>query len=154
LFSQEDEVNMSILIFNKQKDLKLSVKAVKALVRAFLSHEKVECGEISIYFVSEKIICQMHDEFFQDPSSTDCISFPSEIHPLSGEIFVCPRTAINYAEKKGLDSYQETALYLIHGLLHLLGYDDLTPLERRIMRKKEKSCMGELKNLNISLSPL
>lgn len=144
---------MNILIFNKQKDLPLSTKAAKALVSAVLSHEKQQCGEIAIYFVSEKIICQMHDEFFQDPSPTDCISFPLEINPLSGEVFVCPRTAVHYAEKRGLDPHQETALYLVHGLLHLLGYDDLEPIQRRVMRKKEKSCMRELNNLNISLRP-
>lgn len=144
---------MSILVFNKQKDLKLPAKAVKALISAVLSHEKAECGEISVYFVSEKMICQMHDDFFQDPSPTDCISFPLESRPLSGEVFVCPRTAIIYAKQKELDPYEETALYIVHGLLHLLGYDDLTPNERRTMRKKEKSCMRELNNLKLSLRP-
>ncbi|MBX9745037.1 MAG: rRNA maturation RNase YbeY [Chlamydiales bacterium] len=144
---------MNILIFNKQKDLPISRKATKALVSAVLSHEKQQGGEISIYFVSEKIICQMHNEFFQDPSPTDCISFPLENTPLSGEIFVCPHTAVHYAKKRELDPHQETALYLVHGLLHLLGYDDLEPLQRRVMRKKEKSCMRELNNLNISLRP-
>ncbi len=144
---------MSILVFNKLKDLKLPAKAVKALVNAVLSHEKAECGEISIYFVSEKMICQLHDDFFQDPSPTDCISFPLELSPLSGEVFICPHTAKIYAKQKQLDPYQEAALYIVHGLLHLLGYDDLSPNERRTMRKKEKSCMRELNSLNISLRP-
>ena len=144
---------MAILVFNKQKDLKLPAKAVKDLVGAVISHENEECGDISIYFVSEKMICQLHDDFFQDPSPTDCISFPLESRPLSGEVFVCPRTAVLYAEQKGLDPYQETALYVVHGLLHLMGYDDLTANERRTMRKKEKSCMRELNNLNVSLRP-
>lgn len=145
---------MSILVFNRQKDLKLSSRKVKALVGAVLSHEKVECGEVSLYFVSEKVICDLHDDFFQDPSPTDCISFPLETVPLSGEVFVCPKTAVMYAGKKGLDPYEETALYIVHGLLHLMGYDDLAITERRTMRKKEKSCMGRLTSLNISLRPL
>ena len=139
---------MKILVFNKQKDLKLSAKSVKRLVHATLLHEKAPFEEISLYFVTEKSICQLHEEFFQDPTPTDCITFPGVG---SGEIFVCPKTALLYAEKRGLDPYRETALYIVHGLLHLMGYDDLEEKMRRTMRKKEKSCMRHLNDLNISL---
>ena len=145
---------MNILVFNKQKDLKIPVKQVKALVSAFLSFEKVDCSEVSLYFVSEKMICQLHDQFFQDPSPTDCISFPLKVDGILGEVFVCPHTALLYAEKNGLDPYRETALYIVHGLLHLIGFDDLDEKQRRIMRKKEKSCMRHLEDKNISLRPL
>ena len=145
---------MGVFVFNRQKDLKISASAVKKLVRIVLEKEKAVCGEISIYFVTERKISQLHQEFFQDPSSTDCISFPLEKHPLSGEVFVCPQTALLYAKKRGLDPYGELSLYIIHGLLHLLGYDDLETQLRRIMRKKEKSCMGEWNSLNRSLRPL
>lgn len=144
---------MSILIFNRQKDLKISSKAVKSLFRALLALHQVECGEIFIYLVSEKKISEIHSDFFQDPSPTDCMTFPLEKNPLSGEVFVCPKVAVSYAEASQLDPYQETALYLVHGFLHLLGYDDVKIQERRIMRKKEKSCMDELNALNISLRP-
>lgn len=144
---------MKILVFNQQKDLKIAAKDVKTLVKTVLDHENALLGEISIYLVSEKMICQLHDEFFQDPSPTDCISFPLEKKPLSGEVFVCPKTAILYAASKELDPYREAALYIVHGLLHLLGYDDLEPKERRTMRKKEKSCMDELNRQNVSLRP-
>ena len=145
---------MGIFVFNRQKDLKISASAVKKLVRIVLENEKAECGEICIYFVSEKKISKLHEQFFQDPSATDCISFPLEKRPLSGEVFVCPRTAISYAQERKLDPYQELSLYIIHGLLHLLGYDDIETFARRTMRKKEKSCMGKWNRLNSSLRPL
>lgn len=144
---------MSILVFNRQKDLKISSREVRSLFRALLALHKVECGEISVYLVSEKKISQLHRDFFQDPSPTDCMTFPLEKNPLSGEVLVCPKVAISYAKESGLDPYQETALYLAHGFLHLLGYDDQSAQERRVMRKKEKSCMDELSALNISLRP-
>ncbi len=113
------------------------------MVSSVLDHLGVVCEEVALYFVSTKTICELHDQFFQDPSPTDCISFPlGETH--LGEVFVCPATAVAYAEKKGLDPYREVNLYIIHGLLHLVGYDDRTPQEKRIMRKKEKSCMAIL----------
>lgn len=141
---------MDVTVINRQKDLKLSVRRAKALVRAVLDAENVECSEISIYFVSEKRISELHGEFFNDPTPTDCITFPIDCETL-GEIFVCPKAAIDYCKKKGGDPLTETALYIIHGILHLLGYDDLDPKMKRVMRKKEKQCMAHLKDLMISL---
>lgn len=111
---------------------------------------KVPFEEVSIYFVSEKKISKLHDLFFQDPSPTDCISFPVDETHL-GEIFVCPKVAIQYASKRGLAPYKETTLYIIHGLLHLIGYDDLEKKAKETMRKKEKSCMRHLERVNIFL---
>ncbi len=108
--------------------------------------------EVSLYFVSVSRISKLHEEFFQDPSPTDCISFPLNGDHL-GEIFVCPKVAIEYAAKRGLDPYQELTLYVVHGILHCLGFDDLEPSQRRTMRKKEKACMEFLKNHKLFLKP-
>ncbi len=113
----------------------------------------VDAQEIGIYFVSEKAIGELHDQFFQDPTPTDCISFPIDKTHL-GEIFVCPAVALAYAKKKKLDPYQETLLYLVHGFLHLIGFDDLKETERKAMRKMEKKCMGHLMMRGISLDPI
>jgi probable rRNA maturation factor len=139
-----------IHISNRQKDLKIYKSSLRALVEATLSHLKIGCEEVSLYLVTRKEICRLHDEFFQDPTPTDCISFPIDDAHL-GEVFVCPSTAIDYAKNHHGDPHDETALYCIHGLLHLIGYDDLEPKAKRIMRKKEKSCMDHLKRQGISL---
>ena len=145
-----EESSLAIHLSNRQKDIKLSLKAVRTLVRAVLAFEKVSCQEISVYFVTQKRISDLHQEFFNDPTPTDCITFPIDDETL-GEIFVCPKAAIEYCEKQGGDPHTETALYIVHGILHLLGYDDLEPAKRRTMRKKEKKCMAHLKDLRISL---
>lgn len=141
---------MSISVYNRQKDLNVDKGSVRALVKATLHYKKVTFKEVAIYFVTENQISQIHGQFFQDPTPTDCISFPIDETHL-GEIFVCPSVAIQYAKKRNLDPYRETALYVIHGLLHLLGYDDLEEKARRTMRKQEKSCMSHLDKLKISL---
>ncbi|MES2273662.1 MAG: rRNA maturation RNase YbeY [Chlamydiota bacterium] len=143
---------MKIHIFNQQKDLPLEKRAVRLLVRSTLAFLGASCEEVTIYFITEKKIADLHLQFFQDPSPTDCISFPIDSKYL-GEVFVCPNVAIRYAKKRKLDPYQETALYIIHGLLHLLGYDDLEEALRRTMRKKEKSCMRHLDGLKITINP-
>lgn len=105
--------------------------------------------EVSIHFVNVKEISKLHADFFDDPSPTDCISLPLDSpfddtgswHVL-GEVFVCPAIAKSYAKEHDLDAYQETLLYVVHGLLHLYGYDDLEPKARRKMRAKEKELMS------------
>ncbi len=139
-----------ISVHNTQKDLPINKGSVRALVSAVLCFLEVSFEEVSIYFVSAKKIGEIHEQFFQDSTPTDCISFPLDEKHL-GEVFVCPEVALNYAKKRGLDPHLETALYIVHGLLHLIGYDDLEKKAKKAMREKEKSCMRHLKRLNIIL---
>jgi probable rRNA maturation factor len=141
---------MKITIYNRQKDLPIPIPSIKKKVQLLLTHLDVETDEVILHFVSRKTICEVHAEHFSDPSPTDCMSFPIDppqkktegFHPhLLGEIFICPSVAIEYASKRKQDPYQETLLYVVHGILHLLGYDDQTPSERKQMRKKEKECL-------------
>lgn len=148
---------MKIFVLNKQKNLPIKAAAVKKIVSTVIAHEKQPCDEVSIHFVTTKKICTLHEQFFQDPSTTDCISFPMDDnatdfgYKILGDIFVCPETAIHYAENNGGDAYHETTLYIIHGLLHLMGYDDLDPKKRARMRRAEKKHMEHLRKMNIKL---
>lgn len=121
--------------------MKLDKKAVKRLVQFLFSYLEMQ-GDLTIYFLTDEKMRSLHHQFFQDPSPTDCMSFP--IIGELGEILVCPKTALTYAKKKSLDPYREVSLYIVHALLHLLGFDDLDPKQRRAMRKKEKSCIAYL----------
>jgi probable rRNA maturation factor len=137
---------LKIDLFNNQKDLPIDKSRLRLLVREVLSFLEISPKELAIYFVEEKKISELHEQFFQDPTVTDCITFPIDEEFL-GEIFVCPKVALTYAKKRGLDPQKEVLLYVIHGILHLIGYDDLDPKERRSMRKMEKSCMRHLEQL-------
>jgi probable rRNA maturation factor len=143
---------LTIHISNRQKDLIFSKSSARALAHSVLIYLQVSYEELSLYFVTEKEIRRLHAKFFDDPTPTDCISFPLGDGHL-GEVFVCPAVAQKYAKKRDLDPYEETALYIVHGLLHLIGYDDLEPKARRAMRKKEKSCMRYLYEHKRTLSP-
>ena len=147
---------MQLSVFNKQKDLKISSLSVKKLIRAFLETEGLSPEFVSVSFVKEEEICRMHEQFFDDPSPTDCISFPidsTEDQELQflGEIFVCPLTAIKYAEGKKIDPYREATLYVIHGLLHLIGYDDTSPPLKRKMRRAEARHLSIIDKLGLWL---
>lgn len=130
----------------------LSRSPLRAAILAVLVHLEVKPTSVAIHFVSTSEISKLHEEFFADPSPTDCISFPSDPEdpshePFLGEVFVCPAVALAYAKKHSIPPRQELLLYMIHGILHLLGFDDLEAKDRRLMREKEKICMNYLKGL-------
>lgn len=141
---------MIVTVYNTQKDLPISVANVKLMVPFLLRTLGISTDEVVIHFVSQKAIGEIHADFFSDPSPTDCISFPIDPpeeqpsdtkHRILGEVFVCPKIALEYAKNARLDPLLETKLYLIHGLLHLIGYDDIAPSDRRKMRHMEQKCM-------------
>jgi len=142
---------MHIQIYNRQKTVKISKVRVKKIVTQVIAFENQHCDEVAIHFVSVKEICDLHQTFFNDPSQTDCISLPmddsSETHyRVLGEVFVCTETAVQYAASHQSDLYNELTLYIVHGLLHLMGYDDIKTKDRTAMRSAEKRHMEELKN--------
>jgi len=119
---------------------------------------QIEPPEVIIHFVTKKKISAVHRDYFNDPSPTDCISFPID-HPneknpfILGEIFISPKVALEYAREHDLDPYEEASLYLVHALLHLLGYED-TEKEKRIkMKKKEAKIHSYLKEKKSLLYP-
>lgn len=145
---------MKISIFDQQKILKLPKKDFKKLVTILLEKEKIETDYLGIYFVNNKRCGQVHKEFFNDPSPTDCMSFPIDDinnpahgHHYLGDVFVCTEVAQEICEEYGHTLEEETALYLIHSILHLIGYDDKRLDKRKIMRKKESEYLKIYKNL-------
>ncbi len=85
--------------------------------------------EIEISIVSDDAIARVHGEFMNDPSATDVITFHH------GEILVSADTAVREGPAHGNAIDRELALYMIHGLLHLAGWDDHDPEEARQMHE-------------------
>lgn len=145
---------MKVTVFNSQKNLSFSANVVKKLVTYLLQEMDVLSDEIILHFVTKKKIQQLHLQHFDDPTPTDCISFPidsPQTRGILGEIFICPKVALEYAEKKKMNPYEETTLYIVHGLLHLLGYDDLEKKAKQRMRRQEKKCLKMLSEKNLIL---
>lgn len=148
---------MLIKIYDQQSDLKINRTSVKSVTKQVLTLEGVSCDEISVHFVDTETISSLHNQFFGDPTPTDTISFPIDTeedgnYRILGEVFVCPKTAIAYASKNKVDVYFEITLYLVHGLLHLLGYDDLGKKEIE-MRNAEQRHMSLLQSRQMLLRP-
>ncbi len=99
-------------------------------------------GELSIAFVDRDYIAQLHDQFMGDPSPTDVITFPPDPDlDQAGEIIVCPQVAMQFSKKENLAFTDELSLYLIHGYLHLCGFDDIEDSDRVLMRRAEQQAL-------------
>ena len=142
---------MIIHITNSQKNLQFSLASLRKMIPFLLKNLNIHTDELSLNFVSKKKMGIVHEEFFSDPSPTDCMSFPidppsesRDSHHVLGEIFVCPQIAVEYALEHNLDPHKELTLYIIHGILHLIGYDDIKEDDRQKMREAEEHCLSIL----------
>ncbi|WP_438482479.1 rRNA maturation RNase YbeY [Oleiharenicola lentus] len=139
-----------IEIHNAHRTLRAPKAAVARVIALLDQHAAKFCGgcppgELSLVFVTDKKIAQIHADFMDDPTATDVITFEGDsAASLAGEICVSADTAFNYAREHRRDFATELTLYIVHGWLHLAGYDDLQPAKKRRMRAAEKRAMALL----------
>ncbi|HEX2099978.1 MAG TPA: rRNA maturation RNase YbeY, partial [Candidatus Synoicihabitans sp.] len=93
-------------------------------------------------FLTDRALAKLHGDFLADPTTTDVITFEGEAaFGTAGEICVSVDTAATFARTHGEDFSRELTLYVVHGWLHLAGYDDLVPAKKRRMRAAEARAM-------------
>ena len=111
-------------------------RAVLAIVR----DAEISEAQISVAVVDDPTIAELHKKYLGDPDPTDVLSFVLEqsFGVLEGEVIVSAETALASAPRYGCTADDELLRYVIHGTLHLVGYDDTTPPGRAVMRKQEK----------------
>ena len=106
-------------------------------------------GELSLVLLTDAALAKLHADFLDDPTTTDVITFEGDpAFGVAGEICVSVDTAKTYAKKHRRDFREELTLYLVHGWLHLAGYDDLVPAKKRLMRAAEKRAINFLRAAN------
>lgn len=129
--------NQSSSLFNPEAAAIALFKAIHVSGRFPINE-----GELSIAFVSDAEIAQVHADFMDDPSPTDVITFPAQPKMKSaGEIIVSVDHAQSRATKLGEPFSRELSLYLVHGWLHLAGYDDSKESDRARMREAEQKAL-------------
>lgn len=133
---------MKIAIKNFQKKIPVHPKKIKELILGVLSQEdRKNSGQITVCFVGDKKMKVLNLKYLHKNAPTDVLSFdlsaPEKQGALCADIVVSTDTAAQNAKKFKTTTSYELRLYVIHGLLHLLGYDDRTPREQILMRKKE-----------------
>lgn len=103
-------------------------------------------GEVSVAIVDDQRIRQLNARYLGHDYPTDVLSFTLEASPgyVEGEIVCSAQTAQRVAERLACPAEHELLLYVVHGALHLAGYDDQTPEGRRAMRAREQEILAAL----------
>jgi len=154
-----------IEIADQQTALSIEEGKLRDVVSHLLAEEQVREAEISIALVDNATIRELNVQYLQHDYDTDVLSFLLEADPpepvpsadsahpaprgagraLSGEVIVSTEMAIQMAADYDWSPEDELVLYLVHGLLHLCGYDDLTEPERDVMRAREREILRHWK---------
>lgn len=130
-----------IAIHSPQEMIPIDKGRMRAIGRAVLEGEDVADYEISFAFVDNATIHRLNKQYLDHDEPTDVLSFPysaSNAKKLEGELIVGVEVAKEQATERGHDVDAELALYVIHGLLHLCGYDDKSPDAEKEMRARER----------------
>jgi len=132
-------------IANRQRRLQVNGEAVNRLVALVLSGEGVTAGEVSLLLVNNSIIRTFNRELLGRERATDVISLPQGPGfsggtplPLLGDVIISTEQVIRQAGDFGQTPEEEFKLCLIHGVLHLLGYEDHPEGKRRKMSHREQ----------------
>ncbi|MCR9248451.1 MAG: rRNA maturation RNase YbeY [bacterium] len=115
---------------------------LRRVVRAALAHGRREDMPVSLLLTDDAEIARVHADYLDDPTPTDVISFDIDG---SAELVVSVETARRTAKELGHTVRAEVALYVVHGILHVCGYDDHRPKDRARMRRAEREVMRALR---------
>ena len=128
-----------VSIASPQELVKLDRPRLREIVRQVMAEEDIKDYEISLAFVDNPTIHGINKRFLEHDEPTDVITFPySSGKVLVGELVIGVEVALEQAHVGGHEVDAELALYVIHGLLHLVGYDDKDAHDRKQMRVRER----------------
>lgn len=118
---------------------KLKAKTkIKNWLKLVAESEVYTLGSVSVIFSSDNYILDINQRFLQHDYFTDIITFDySEGSKISGDLFISVDSVKENSIEYGTDFEDELHRVIVHGILHLIGYDDHTDEDVRIMRSKE-----------------
>jgi len=137
---------MNIVIANRQRTKKINPRLLKQIVEGLFAELEITEAEFGINLVGAREMALVNETFLQHEDSTDVITFDhaekrkaesGKRKVIHGELFICVDDAIKQAKEFKTNWQSEVVRYIVHGMLHLLGYDDLKPHLRRKMKREE-----------------
>ena len=138
---------IGVSIASPQELVPLEYARLKECARAVLAGEGVRESKVSLAFVDDATIAGLNKRFLDHDGPTDVITFPLSgrgAKKLEGEVVIDVEMAQRAALERGHDVNTELCLYVIHGALHLCGYDDRAKRDAADMRRKERAYLRQL----------
>ena len=137
-----------IKIFNDHQTHRIHRKSMIGLIRNVLQEEKVQARELSIVFVDNKYIKKLNKRYLNHNALTDVMAFRlGGTQQIEGEVYVNLDRAKSQAKDYGVSFANEVGRLVVHGILHLVGYEDRTQAQRRSMKKKEDRYLQQLRSI-------
>tara|TARA_B100001123_G_scaffold113041_1_gene131689 strand:- start:695 stop:1147 length:453 start_codon:yes stop_codon:yes gene_type:complete len=139
----------NLSVQNRQRAFKISSElieqAVESVMNELFQNKK---HELSIVFIGENRMAEINQQYLDHKGPTDVLTFnyPDESPPKS-EILICPSVAYQHAKSHNVSLGCELTRYIIHGILHVQGYSDLTSRERSVMKQKENRTLNKISKL-------
>ena len=128
-------------------EIELDFQGLKSAARAVLEGEGVRAAKVTLAFVDDAHIHRLNKQFLNHDEPTDVLTFPYTdpgAKTLEGEVVIGYEVARANAADRGHAADLELKLYVIHGCLHLCGYDDTTDAVAQEMRAKERQYLTAL----------
>ena len=137
---------IEVQIANQQSAVLIDKRWYRALAQHALSAQEVRAAKLGVAFVTNETIHDLNRRFLEHDYPTDVITFPLSDSQklLQGEIVISAEYAIEEAREYQQPVHVEMGLYLVHGILHLCGYDDKSPAHAKVMRQKEQHYLRQL----------
>jgi len=137
---------ISIEITDQQDTLGVDKALIRQAIENILHEEEIDAAQISVALVDDPTIRRLHKDYLDDDTPTDVMSFVLEDGEdgLEGEVIASADTARARAPEYAWPPENELLLYVIHGTLHLVGYDDTNSETRPEMRRQESSHLAKL----------
>lgn len=121
-------------------------KSLAELIALVSRREGARVAEVDVAVVDRGRIARLNRRWLGRAGATDVISFDLSDGgegPLVAQLVVCGDVAVSQARRRGEGVQRELMLYVVHGLLHLMGYDDRTPRRARRMRGRQEELLAE-----------
>jgi probable rRNA maturation factor len=135
--------SIAVEIVDNQDMIPLDRCWCSELARFTLQAESVPAADVSVAFVDNATIRRLNKRFLAHDYPTDVITFPlsADGEPLGGEVVISVEYAVGQAARYANPVELEIGLYLVHGLLHLCGYDDAAPDDAARMRRRQEELL-------------
>lgn len=138
---------MNVFVANEQ-DLRVDETRLSTLARHVMGAEKIHDSiELSVLFVTADHIKKLNSRFAGNHYATDVLAFPmlddddAEDEAMLGDVVICPEVADSNAKRYGHSLDRELETLLVHGVLHLLGYDHQGTVDKERMDKRLKELL-------------
>lgn len=145
---------MNLVIASRQRTKKVNLRHLRAIVETLLAELQIHDADLGIHLVGATEMARVNWQFLQHEGSTDVITFDhlepgtgaagNPVRPLHGELFVCVDDAVAQARQFKTTWQAEVVRYVVHGILHLTGHDDLKADLRRQMKRAENRLVRRL----------